>query len=98
MINSALLYVVGEVFCMAILLTLVAALKPITNFGKREKWLATSLISETLYFAGDAADNMQLGGLVPATKVGMLFTGSYKVLMLNCVLLRPFSFIRLGTR
>lgn len=93
MINSALLYVVGEVFCMAILLTLVAALKPITNFGKREKWLAASLISETLYFAGDAADNLQLGGLVPATKLGLLFTGSYKVLMLNCVSIAVFFYI-----
>lgn len=50
MTNTALFYALGEFFCMAIMLILTGALKPITNYGKREKWLAASLVSETLYF------------------------------------------------
>lgn len=71
--NTALLYALGEFFCMAIMLILTGALKPITNYGKREKWLAASLVSETLYFFGDALDKLQMGGVLPASQaVGQL--------------------------
>lgn len=58
---------------MAIMLILTGALKPIRNYGKREKWLAASLVSETLYFLGDALDKLQMGGVLPASQaVGQL--------------------------
>ncbi|MCD5441242.1 hypothetical protein [Lactobacillus delbrueckii] len=77
MTNTALFYALGEFFCMAIMLILTGALKPITNYGKREKWLAASLVSETLYFLGDALDKLQMGGVLPASQAGLLFTGTY---------------------
>ena len=70
MTNTALFYALGEFFCMAIMLILTGALKPITNYGKREKWLAASLVSETLYFLGDALDKLQMGGVLPASQAG----------------------------
>ncbi|MCI1659488.1 MAG: GGDEF domain-containing phosphodiesterase [Lactobacillus delbrueckii] len=73
MTNTALFYALGEFFCMAIMLILTGALKPIRNYGKREKWLAASLVSETLYFLGDALDKLQMGGVLPASQaVGQL--------------------------
>lgn len=93
MTNTALLYALGEFFCMAIMLILIGALKPITNYGKREKWLAASLVSETLYFLGDALDKLQLGGVLPASQAGLLFTGTYKLWMLDFVSLAVFFYI-----
>lgn len=93
MINTALLYALGEFFCMAIMLILTGALKPITNYGKREKWLAASLVSETLYFLGDALDKLQLGGVLPASQASLLFTGTYKLWMLDFVSLAVFFYI-----
>ncbi|MGM9906259.1 EAL domain-containing protein [Lactobacillus sp.] len=93
MTNTALLYALGEFFCMAIMLILTGALKPITNYGKREKWLAVSLVSETLYFLGDALDKLQTGGVLPASQAGLLFTGTYKLWMLDFVSLAVFFYI-----
>lgn len=93
MTNTAMLYALGEFFCMAIMLILTGALKPITNYGKREKWLAASLVSETLYFLGDALDKLQLGGVLPASQAGLLFTGTYKLWMLDFVSLAVFFYI-----
>ncbi len=93
MTNTALLYALGEFFCMAIMLILIGALKPITNYGKREKWLAASLVSETLYFLGDALDKLQLGGVLPASQASLLFTGTYKLWMLDFVSLAVFFYI-----
>lgn len=93
MTNTAMLYALGEFFCMAIMLILTGALKPITNYGKREKWLAASLVSETLYFLGDALDKLQLGGILPASQAGLLFTGTYKLWMLDFVSLAVFFYI-----
>lgn len=93
MTNTALLYALGEFFCMAIMLILIGALKPITNYGKREKWLAASLVSETLYFLGDALDKLQLGGVLPANQASLLFTGTYKLWMLDFVSLAVFFYI-----
>lgn len=93
MTNTALLYALGEFFCMAIMLILIGALKPITNYGKRKKWLAASLVSETLYFLGDALDKLQLGGVLPASQAGLLFTGTYKLWMLDFVSLAVFFYI-----
>ena len=93
MTNTAMLYALGEFFCMAIMLILTGALKPITNYGKREKWLAVSLVSETLYFLGDALDKLQLGGVLPASQAGLLFTGTYKLWMLDFVSLAVFFYI-----
>ncbi|KNZ38722.1 hypothetical protein FD23_GL000368 [Lactobacillus delbrueckii subsp. delbrueckii DSM 20074 = JCM 1012] len=93
MTNTAMLYALGEFFCMAIMLILTGALKPITNYGKREKWLAASLVSETLYFLGDALDKLQLGGVLPASQAGLLFTGTYKLWMLDFVSVAVFFYI-----
>ena len=93
MTNTALFYALGEFFCMAIMLILTGALKPITNYGKREKWLAASLVSETLYFLGDALDKLQMGGVLPASQAGLLFTGTYKLWMLDFVSLAVFFYI-----
>ena len=93
MTNTAMLYALGEFFCMAIMLILTGALKQITNYGKREKWLAASLVSETLYFLGDALDKLQLGGVLPASQAGLLFTGTYKLWMLDFVSLAVFFYI-----
>lgn len=93
MTNTAMLYALGEFFCMAIMLILTGALKPITNYGKREKWLAASLVSETLYFLGDALDKLQLGGVLPASQASLLFTGTYKLWMLDFVSLVVFFYI-----
>lgn len=93
MTNTALPYALGEFFCMAIMLILTGALKPITNYGKREKWLAASLVSETLYFLGDALDKLQLSGVLPASQASLLFTGTYKLWMLDFVSLAVFFYI-----
>ncbi|WP_201330966.1 diguanylate cyclase domain-containing protein, partial [Lactobacillus nasalidis] len=93
MTNTSLLYALGEFFCMAIMLILTGALKPITNYGKREKWLAASLVSETLYFLGDSLDKLLLGGVLPASRAGLLFTGSYKLWMLDFVSLAVCFYI-----
>lgn len=69
MTNTALFYALGEFFCMAIMLILTGALKPITNYGKREKWLAASLVSETLYFFG-RRPGQAANGRGPASQPG----------------------------